>query len=380
MSYHEHISGFDFEPCLYLDEKISYNQIYLEDLDDSGKLDLLAFGSGIENGSLYWYRDLALVIPIVNNDNDGYCDYENADINPDALDIPGNGIDEDCNGEDAPILNYPFVNISNLKSNNSDGKPSMLNQKVKIVETIHGPNFQSSNNRYLGVIIDDIGYGVWIFSLDANTDIDFGEPVEVQGEVALFNGLTEIDVETFISVGTSNLVEPIEVSALNENIEGQILRINNLSFVDQSQWIGEGSFNVDLTDGSNTFQLIIDSNTELHTLTPPTAPFDSIGLGSQYDNTVPFTEGYQILPRWVSDFKLSTNINNEVINKLNMFPNPTFGKLYIIDLKDHKTYYVYSVTGQLIRKRSTNKISLDKLSQGIYFLEIAGVRSKVLKM
>ncbi|RLD21188.1 MAG: hypothetical protein DRI69_04770 [Bacteroidetes bacterium] len=53
----------------------------------------------------------------IDNDQDGYfswedCDDYNADIHPDAFDIPENGIDEDCDGEDAIVSAITFIENS----------------------------------------------------------------------------------------------------------------------------------------------------------------------------------------------------------------------------------------------------------------------------
>ncbi len=73
---------------------------------------------GIEKSAPLGKTSLALLRKLTDHDKDGYsasfaggdCNDNDKKINPNALDIPGNGIDEDCSGADTPLEITPPVN------------------------------------------------------------------------------------------------------------------------------------------------------------------------------------------------------------------------------------------------------------------------------
>ncbi len=57
--------------------------------------------------------------PALDNDGDGYtvaqgdCNDNNSSIHPGAVDICGDGIDQDCTGSDCPIQTDAFLDVKN---------------------------------------------------------------------------------------------------------------------------------------------------------------------------------------------------------------------------------------------------------------------------
>ena len=77
---------------------------------------------------------------------------------------------------------------------------------------------------------------------------------------------------------------------------------------DPSQWTNLNSgFDVDVTNGVDNFVMTIDADTDIFGTTVPEGTFNLIGIGGQFDRDAPFTDGYQIIPRYQPDIDLLTS-------------------------------------------------------------------------
>ena len=130
-----------------------------------------------------------------------------------------------------------------------------------------------------------------------------GDSLILHGDVAQYNGLTELMVDSiYYLAGGYTLPTPTVVTALDESTESELITLVGFDLVDPTQWPSTGSSaNVDITNGTDTLTMRIDSDTDIDGAPAPAGTFDVTGVGSQFDNSSPYTEGYQIFPRMLTD-------------------------------------------------------------------------------
>jgi hypothetical protein len=82
-----------------------------------------------------------------------------------------------------------------------------------------------------------------------------------------------------------------------------MVRIECVELVDASQWTNLGNgFDVDVTDGVNSFVMHVDLDTDLFGMDAPEGHFTLTGIGAQMDvNGLPYDSGYSIWPRYLND-------------------------------------------------------------------------------
>ncbi len=186
----------------------------------------------------------------------------------------------------------------NLNGTTNVGVADSLGVTCRIYALVTTPNIGGSS---LSVTFQDATGAISIFQPGSANPPALvpGDSVEIVGDIGQFNGLSQFTNSTVINVISSGnaLPTPLVVDSIGEFTESRLIQLNNMSFVDASQWPSTpgGSFNIDITNGIDTFVLRVDSDLPVHSqTTPPAAPFDLVCFGGQFDSSDPYTSGYQV--------------------------------------------------------------------------------------
>ena len=171
-----------------------------------------------------------------------------------------------------------------------------------------------TNGDELGVIkyIQDSSAGIALYD-DKVANIKRGDSVSVVGKLSDYNNLLEVTNISSVTIHSSGNALPaaktISISQLGEDYESQLIRINKIEFTDGGGTFG-GDNNYEFTDGTKTGIIRISKNSPIVGQPIPSGKISVIALCSQYsrDNN-DSRNGYQILPRNLSDFISESSVN-----------------------------------------------------------------------
>jgi len=219
------------------------------------------------------------------------------------------------NGEESEGMHQGFfagqTPIGNLNQVNEDGELLYKGFYARVTgtATVNDGVFDTINMHFY---IQDANYSaVKIFNYRAvDPTIKAGNSYTITGEMEQVNGMLQLTPVAITDNGAGTMPEPLEANLATllggaETLQGILVKVMHVdTLAGTAAWPAAGS-NATLTisdDGGTTqMDLRIDKDTDIDGSTQPTWPQNIIGLFTQYDNSLPFTEGYQLLPRSAQD-------------------------------------------------------------------------------
>ena len=164
---------------------------------------------------------------------------------------------------------------------------------------------------YTSYQFQDETAGLLLFYYGQYVPLAMGDLVNVTGYIELYNGLLEIialDAASITVVSSGNDLpasQPLTLTALlndPEEFESELITIYNVSATGGTWPVGSSATLQISDDGGNTeIDMRIDSDTDIDDNPEPVWPVMLTGVLSQYDGSAPYDEGYQIMPRAMTD-------------------------------------------------------------------------------
>jgi hypothetical protein len=129
------------------------------------------------------------------------------------------------------------------------------------------------------------------------SSVQRGDSITATGVLFDFSGLLELSpTSNVINHGPGVLPQAqiIPFSSANETLEAQLVRFDNLTFV-QTGNFATGNSTVQVSNGTSTFDVRVNGSTNIDGTAIPTGPISIVGLLGQ------FNANYQIIPRNLLD-------------------------------------------------------------------------------
>ena len=210
-----------------------------------------------------------------------------------------------CAGSNPPSPSFTTVDINTFNGLDTNGVADSIGTMKWIKVIVTSIDFDGNGGYNFTAEDGTDGITIYKSSVDVSgyNNPAMGDSIYVHGTVAQFNGLTELVPDSIYLVGSGyTLPSPTVTTTLNESTESELIQMIGMTLVNPAQWPSTGSSaSVDITDGTSTFTMRIDSDSDVDGSTAPSGMFDITGVGGQFDNSSPYDGGYQILPRMITD-------------------------------------------------------------------------------
>ncbi len=315
-----------------------------------------------------------------------------------AFGSDGSVVDEGFAFDNIKIYNNPpYYPISVINTVDTLGVADSLGLLMKTSGSVIGVDIRGGNGLQFTMVEQTMtGHeGIHVFSGGGTSGytVNEGDSIEIIGTISQFNGLTQINPDSIRIIKTNAFIPaPISTSTLSESTESKWLSLStDFVLLDPS---GSTSYNMDATNGTDTITIRVDSDTDVNdslnvgnnALVVGDTICGMLGIGGQFDNSSPYTSGYQIFPMRYSDItvcRLSVGIEDNKANEVsfNIAPNPTNGQFTITTSKltsANAQLIVRDISGKVIFEERiissgssfTKTFDLSGNAKGIYFITI----------
>ncbi len=278
-----------------------------------------------------------------------------------------------------PPASYPVYTIDMVNNLDSNGVADSLGVTCELRAIAYCIDTRGGSGMDFPFAVSDNSAGIRVFSF---SDVDNyshtpGDSLHILGTIVQFNGLLQFTPDSIavISQGVPTPA-PMVVTQLSEMTENRYVQFNNISLVDTAEWttgMGNG-FSVRITDGgTDTIAVRIDNDVDLYNQPAPLGTFSLTGWGGQFDASVKYDEGYQLLPCSANNIVNTTKLATPLAVRL--YPNPASQFVTVEAATELETVLVYNALGQVVLSvnninTTTTQINTSELATGIYTITI----------
>lgn len=285
------------------------------------------------------------------------------------------------------------ITLDSLRKQNANGVPLLLGQVVTVQGTVTTQGELGAPLVYLqsptaGTACYDATFGAGVVR---------GDSVQVTGTVVHYNGLTELQpVSAFNIISTNKTTTPVNVTPTQarengEQYEGRLIKISGITAVKTTSGVLATSWttsssgtNYRIFVGNDSVDIRIYSSTNIANTIIPPYPFTVTALHSQFDSSIPYLSGYQIIPRSLTDIvtqavgpTISTVPMESLINPTSITltfntqaPGDTKIKYFVSDSIGQPVVYTDSIYNAALV--TTHTATLTNLIPGkIYYAQIS---------